>query len=126
MTQVLINLLTNARDAMKATGGTIFVKTWAISSGSMLPGSNLEDYPGELATSDYYAVSVSDSGVGIDPETIGQIFEPFFTTKPSGSGTGLGLFISKRIVEQHNGRLWVENNPLGGATFVVLLPRLIP
>ena len=126
MTQVLINLLTNARDAMKSTGGTIFVKTWAISSGSMLPGSNLENYAGELATSDYYAVSVSDSGVGIDPETIGQIFEPFFTTKPSGSGTGLGLFISKRIVEQHNGRLWVENNPLGGATFVVLLPRLIP
>ena len=125
MTQVLINLFTNARDAMKPNGGTIYVKTWRIPSGSMLPGSNLESYPGELATSDYYAVSVSDSGTGIEPEMIGKIFEPFFTTKVNGSGTGLGLFISKRIVEQHNGRLWVENNPDGGATFVVLLPRQI-
>jgi PAS domain S-box-containing protein len=125
MTQVLINLFTNARDAMKPHGGTIYVKTWRIPSGSMLPGSNLESYPGELATSDYYAVSVSDTGTGIDPEMIGKIFEPFFTTKANGSGTGLGLFISKRIVEQHNGRLWVENNPDGGATFVVLLPRQI-
>jgi PAS domain S-box-containing protein len=125
MTQVLINLLTNARDAMKPFGGTIYVKTWMIPSGSMLPGSNLEAYHGELATSDYYAVSVSDSGTGIEPEMIGKIFEPFFTTKSNGSGTGLGLFISKRIVEQHNGRLWVENNPDGGATFVVLLPRRV-
>jgi len=125
MTQVLINLLTNARDAMKPNGGTIYVKTWIVPSGSILPGSNLESYPGELATSDYYAVSVSDSGTGIESEMIGKIFEPFFTTKPNGSGTGLGLFISKRIVEQHNGRLWVENNPKGGATFVALLPRLI-
>ena len=91
----------------------------------MLPGSKVESYPGELATSDYYAVSVSHSGTGIEPEMIGKIFEPFFTTKVNGSGTGLGLFISKRIVEQHNGRLWVENNPDGGATFVVLLPRQI-
>lgn len=125
MTQVLINLLTNARDAMKPDGGTIYVKTWRIPSGSMIPGSNLETYPGELATSDYYAVSVSDSGSGIKPEMIGKIFEPFFTTKLNGAGTGLGLFISKRIVEQHNGRLWVENNPQGGATFVALLPRLV-
>ena len=125
MTQVLINLLTNARDAMKPAGGKIFVKTWMIPSGTMLPGSNLESYPGELATSDYYAVSVSDSGTGINPDMIGKIFDPFFTTKQNGSGTGLGLFISKRIVEQHNGRLWVENNPDGGATFVVLLPRQV-
>lgn len=125
MTQVLINLLTNARDAMKPSGGTIYVKTWMIPSGAMLPGSNLESYASELATSDYYAVSVSDSGIGIAPEMIGKIFDPFFTTKQNGSGTGLGLFISKRIVEQHNGRLWVENNPQGGATFVVLLPRQV-
>ena len=58
-------------------------------------------------------------------DLIGKIFEPFFTTKANGSGTGLGLFISKRIVEQHNGRLWVENNPQGGATFVVLLSRQV-
>lgn len=123
MTQVLINLLTNARDAMKENGGTIHVKTWKIPTGLMLPGSSMKSYTRELATTDYYAVSVSDSGPGIDPDIIGKIFEPFFTTKLNGSGTGLGLFITKRIIEQHNGRLWVENNPDGGATFVVLLPR---
>ena len=125
MTQVLINLLTNARDAMKLSGGTIRVKTWMILSGSMLPGSSLKPYTRELATTDFYAVSVSDNGPGIDTEMMDKIFEPFFTTKLNGSGTGLGLFIAKRIVEQHNGRLWVENNPKHGATFVVLIPRQV-
>lgn len=124
MTQVLINLLTNARDAMPA-GGAIHMKTWMIPSGQVLPGSHMETYTRELATTDFYAVSVSDDGPGVDMDIIGQIFEPFFTTKTNGSGTGLGLFIAKRIVEQHNGRLWVENNPQGGATFVVLLPRQV-
>jgi signal transduction histidine kinase len=91
----------------------------------MMPGPNMEAYTRELAMSDYYAVSVSDNGLGIDLDLISKIFEPFFTTKLNGSGTGLGLFIAKRIVEQHNGRLWVENNPQGGATFVVLLPRRV-
>ena len=125
MTQVLINLLTNARDAMKETGGTIHIKTWMIPSGGMMPGPNLEVYTRELAMSDYYAVSVSDNGPGIDLDLISKIFEPFFTTKLNGTGTGLGLFIAKRIVEQHNGRLWAQNNPQGGATFVVLLPRQV-
>ncbi|PID84891.1 MAG: hypothetical protein CSB13_10880 [Chloroflexi bacterium] len=122
LTQVLINLLINARDAMKQTGGTIRIKTWMVPSGFMLPGSNLDSCSRELATSDHYAVSVSDDGPGIDPEVLGNIFEPFFTTKTNGTGTGLGLFIAKRIVEQHNGRLWAENNLDGGASFVVLIP----
>ncbi len=124
MTQVLINLLTNARDAMPE-GGRIRVKTWMIPSGRVLPDSCLKSYSRELATTDFYAVSVSDEGAGVDSDALGKIFEPFFTTKTNGAGTGLGLFIAKRIVEQHNGRLWVENNPTDGATFVVLLPRRV-
>jgi PAS domain S-box-containing protein len=121
LTQVVINLLTNARDAMQPDGGTIQVKTWPIPPGSFLPGSAM--YPPELATTDYFALSVKDSGIGISPDILDRIFDPFFTTKVNGSGTGLGLFITRRIVEQHDGRIWAENNPDGGATFTVLLPR---
>lgn len=122
LTQVVINLLTNARDAMQPNGGTIQVKTWPIPQGVLLPGPQ-KRFPPELATTDYFALSVHDTGQGIEPEILDRIFEPFFTTKTNGSGTGLGLFITRRIVEQHNGRVWAENNPTGGATFTVLLPR---
>jgi signal transduction histidine kinase len=72
---------------------------------------------------DAYAISVSDTGQGIDPAIKDKIFDPFFTTKPNGKGTGLGLFLAKQIVIQHNGRIWADNNPDGGATFTVILPR---
>lgn len=122
MTQVVINLLTNARDAMQPDGGTIRVRTWAIPAGVFLPGEQA-GYPPELSTVDHFALSVSDFGNGIAPGIIDRIFDPFFTTKLNGSGTGLGLFIARRIVEQQNGRLWAENNADGGATFTVMLPR---
>lgn len=122
LTQVVINLLTNARDAMLPDGGTIQMKTWLVPAGTMLPGPGTL-YPPQLATVDHFALAVRDSGSGIPPEILDHIFEPFFTTKANGSGTGLGLFIARRIVEQHNGRLWAENNPDSGATFTVLLPR---
>ncbi|MBK8989024.1 MAG: PAS domain-containing protein [Chloroflexi bacterium] len=122
LTQVVINLLTNARDAMQPDGGVIQVKTWFIPAGAPLPGPTV--YPLELATTDYVALSVRDSGVGIHADVLDRIFDPFFTTKTNGSGTGLGLFIARRIVEQHDGHLWAENNPDKGATFTVLLPRM--
>jgi signal transduction histidine kinase len=120
LTQGLINLLLNARDAMQPDGGTIRVRFWplaATSAAALLPGSN------GSSPRDYFAFSVCDSGPGIPPETLDHLFEPFYTTKPSGLGTGLGLFISQGIVEQHNGRIWAENNPDGGATFIVVLPK---
>jgi len=122
LTQVVINLLTNARDAMQPGGGTIQVNTWLIPAGERLPTS-ANAFPDEFASTDYFALSVQDAGPGIAPEVLDRIFEPFFTTKTNGSGTGLGLFIARRIVDQHDGRIWAENNPHGGATFTVLLPR---
>jgi signal transduction histidine kinase len=69
-------------------------------------------------------VSVSDTGPGFPPDRAEQIFDPFFTTKPHG--TGMGLRISRSIVESHGGRLWAEGAPGRGATFHLNLPAAIP
>jgi PAS domain S-box-containing protein len=118
--QVVINLLINARNAMQPQGGTICLKTWSLTETSEAAANGTSDAAGKKI---YYALSVSDSGHGIMPHLMPHIFEPFFTTRPSGSGSGLGLFVAREIVEQHNGRIWAENNPNGGATFTVLLPQ---
>ncbi len=65
-------------------------------------------------------LSVSDSGPGIEPDSLPRLFESFFTTKPSG--IGMGLSISRKIVEAHHGRIWAENHPAGGAVFRLQLP----
>lgn len=119
MTQVLINLLINARDAMTPGGGTVELRSWRVENEDKTAVSN----NGNGAHPEAYAFSVSDTGSGIVPDLLERIFDPFFSTKGTGKGTGLGLFIAKRIVQQHNGRIWAENNELGGATFTVILPR---
>lgn len=116
ITQVLINLLANARDALPLSGGGIRIRSWP------LDGSQNEPAETE-GEANLLAFSVADTGDGIPPEVIDSIFDPFFTTKRSGSGTGLGLYIAKRIVSQHHGRIWAENNPDVGATFTVVLPQ---
>ncbi len=68
-------------------------------------------------------VRVADTGPGIPPAVQQRIFEPFYTTKPAGRGTGLGLFVSRDIVESLGGRLEVERTGPAGTTFVVKLPR---
>jgi two-component system sensor histidine kinase VicK len=71
---------------------------------------------------DHIVISVKDSGQGINPEILPKLFTKF-TTKSEAGGVGLGLFISKSIVEAHGGKIWAENNPDGkGATFCVSLP----
>jgi two-component system NtrC family sensor kinase len=104
VTQVLINLLINARDALQGEGGVIKIASW-----------NLPEEKSQ-------AFSVSDSGTGISPETIDMVFNPFFTTKPIGEGSGLGLAIASKIVEEHGGRISAENNRGKGVTVSVILP----
>jgi signal transduction histidine kinase len=126
--QVLINLLTNARDAMQPDGGVVRVRFW---SPDPAREPALAEQMGRLPAArtnghsrpDLFAFAVSDTGTGIDPAILPRIFEPFFTTKPNGQGTGLGLYIAEGIVRQHGGHVWAANNPGGGATVTVVLPR---
>lgn len=121
ITQVLVNLLTNAREAMDPDGGTIQLRFWSALNRSITKkaiGAECNDISRQLA------FSVIDSGHGIPVDIQDEIFKPFFSTRSHGQGVGLGLFVAKGIVEQHNGRIWAENNPTPrkGATFTVFLP----
>ncbi|HEY90372.1 MAG TPA: GAF domain-containing sensor histidine kinase [Dehalococcoidia bacterium] len=106
LTQVFVNLLLNAEDAIREAGrtdGRYIIVT------SRIHGKWVE-------------VSVADNGTGISKEKLSQVFNPFFTTKAIGKGTGLGLSTCQAIVTDHNGLIRVENNHMGGATFIVELP----
>ncbi len=99
--QVLMNLMLNGIEAMKDAGGELTVRSKRTEDGQVL-------------------ISVSDSGIGFSIGEIEHIFEAFFTTKPQG--TGMGLSISRRIIETHGGRLWAASNSGRGATFQLTLP----
>jgi C4-dicarboxylate-specific signal transduction histidine kinase len=98
--QVLMNLMVNGFEAMGEPGGELIIRTSAVESGVM--------------------VSVRDTGVGVPADMTEQIFSAFVTTK--ASGTGMGLAISRTIVEAHDGKLWAEANSGPGATFHFTLP----
>jgi two-component system NtrC family sensor kinase len=99
--QVFMNLILNARDAMP-NGGRLTVHTRAVDTSLV--------------------VDFRDTGVGIAPENIARIYDPFFTTKEVGQGTGLGLALSYGIIQEHNGRIFVESRPGEGAHFTIKLP----
>jgi two-component system, NtrC family, sensor histidine kinase HydH len=99
--QVLLNLISNAYDAMPG-GGVLMV------AGGQLPGGA--------------QITVSDTGIGMDEATCERIFTPFFTMK--ARGTGLGLAVTKRIVESHGGTIVVHSAPSSGSSFVLTLPAV--
>jgi signal transduction histidine kinase len=72
----------------------------------------------------YVDIRIEDTGSGINPDQMSKIFDPYFTTKQSKSGTGLGLYITKKVVEDHNGSIKVDSTPGTGTVFTIRLPLL--
>jgi signal transduction histidine kinase len=99
--QVLMNLMLNAIEAMKDIGGDLIIRSGVNPEGRLL-------------------VSISDTGIGLPSGSAEQMFEPFHTTKPQG--TGMGLTITRSIVESHGGRVWATPNQGRGATFHFTVP----
>jgi signal transduction histidine kinase len=98
---VFMNLMLNAIEAMTDTGGELTIKSGLNCQGQLL-------------------ISISDTGVGLPAENTERIFDAFHTTKPQG--TGMGLAITRSIVESHGGRIWATPNPGPGASFHFSLP----
>ncbi len=116
--QILMNLATNARDAMQS-GGLLTVKTEPFEI-----GQDFLKRHGFGRQGNYALVTVSDTGIGMDAGTRSRIFEPYFTTKETGKGTGLGLSMVYGIVKQHRGYIIVESEPGRGTIFKIYLPRV--
>jgi PAS domain S-box-containing protein len=114
--QVIMNLVLNARDAMPK-GGRLLVRTENV----QLEARDCQAFSG-VQPGSYVLLSVSDTGIGMDKQTLEHIFEPFFTTKVPGKGTGLGLSVVYGIVRQHEGAIRVTSEPAQGSTFEVVLP----
>jgi PAS domain S-box-containing protein len=119
MQQVFVNLFMNAIHAMPG-GGTLSVSAHA----SVFADSSAFDIPRALSLrpgDPIVIVRVEDTGHGIPPDKIGRVFDPFFTTKPVGKGTGLGMTVTRKIIELHGGAIELRNRPEGGLAVTLVL-----
>ena len=118
--QVLINLALNARDAMRQ-GDRLTVEI----ADTALDGAFAARHPEMRVVAGHYVMlAVSDTGHGMDRDTLSRVFEPFFTTKPTGQGSGLGLAVVHGTVHQSGGYIVADSEPGAGATFRIYLPSV--
>lgn len=115
--QILANLCVNARDAIDGSG-TLRISTTCVE----LDEACCSPHP-DAAVGAFVRLAVTDSGCGMDADTLSHVFEPFFTTKGPGQGTGLGLATVYGIVRQHHGFITIDSTPGVGSTFNIHLPR---
>ncbi len=116
--QVLLNLVLNARDALRARGRVV------IATANREIRDGLHRRVTDTPPGRYVAFSVTDNGTGMDTQTQKHLFEPFFTTKPEGKGTGLGLALVYGVVQQSGGFIAVKSALFAGSTFEILLPAV--
>jgi two-component system cell cycle sensor histidine kinase/response regulator CckA len=114
--QVIVNMAVNARHAMPE-GGRLSLRTAPLAVDSGAPAPHVDVPPGS-----WVLLTVTDTGIGMTPETKARVFEPFFSTKKLGEGTGLGLATAYGIVQQSGGRIFVDSDPGRGASFSIYLP----
>jgi signal transduction histidine kinase len=117
LSQMLVNLGLNARDSM-TRGGKLIIETNPAHLDHAYVTKHVQVKPGP-----YVLLSVSDTGIGIEPELQAHVFEPFFTTKEQAEGGGLGMATVYGIVRQNDGQIWVYSEPGKGTTFCILWPK---
>jgi two-component system cell cycle sensor histidine kinase/response regulator CckA len=118
ISNAIMNLVVNARDAMPREGGKVTIRTSNLTLAAPRPIGT-----GVMPAGDYVLIDVEDTGIGIPRQNLGKIFEPFFTTKPVGQGTGLGLSTVYGVVKQTGGFITVDSVESKGTTFHIYLPR---
>lgn len=119
--QVLLNICVNAIHAIGPAEGTLTLEA------DVVPRSELLRFPDERIPEvwpSYVRIRITDTGSGMDKETLQRIFEPFFTTKKTGEGTGLGLALAEQIIHTHRGQICAESTLGKGSTFFIYLPVL--
>jgi len=119
MEQVLVNLVVNSRDAMP-NGGKITIESGLLAHHDR---EHVRRHTG-MSPGDYVELVITDTGAGMDEDTLPRVFEPFFTTKPAGRGTGLGLSTVYGIVKQSQGYIFATSEADQGTTFSIYLPRV--
>ena len=115
--QVIINICTNAIHAMADESGTIQIVLKNVQIDAHMAAQNPDLTPGN-----HVRLHVSDTGCGMDPETLNRMFEPYFTTKDVGKGTGMGLYVVLGIVRGHHGAISVQSEPGKGTVFDIFFP----
>ena len=121
--QALVNLFSNSIDAMP-DGGTLTVSSYFKQPVNTAREAGAQTSAQSLGEATIVVVEINDSGSGIPPDKLSKIFDPFFTTKPPGKGTGLGLTVTRKIIELHGGSLQITNKQEGGARALLLFPAL--